>query len=279
MKPNIFFLDKIAVVTGGGSGLGRSLCLLMCNYGSTVVCADIDIRLADETAAMAGEMKGNIIAEHLDVSDNEMFTGLIDRVVTRYGRIDIIINNAGISARGEIRDLEIRHWRKTIETNLFGTINGSIAAYRVMTRQGYGNIVNICSILGRLRNQVLTGPYSVSKHAITSFTKTLILESRALGIKTHLVSPGFISSDFTSHTEHVNSKGVWKEKITGMMQKGIKTDKAAKKIIVGIAKNRKQIIFPFYVRILILFSRILPFAERMVSLKILKDFRHNDRFD
>ena len=122
------FADKVAIVTGAGSGIGAALCAALVERGATVVATDL---------------RGTSI--QLDVRDPVAFSAAIDAVKAEHGRVDYLFNNAGILSVGEIRDLDISSWRNIIETNLFGAINGTSAAYRVMAAQGFGHIVNVAS--------------------------------------------------------------------------------------------------------------------------------------
>ena len=143
-----FFKDKIAIVTGGGSGIGQSLGLALAQRGAMVVLADINLERA-RTSAAAGP-PGRLIPVQLDVTDSQAVRNLVEDTAAQYGRLDYIFNNAGIAVAGEAQDLCLEDWRSVLDVNLYGVINGVVAAYPIMVRQGFGHIVNTASIEGLL---------------------------------------------------------------------------------------------------------------------------------
>src|SRR5579871_5160429 len=140
------FRNRIALVTGGASGIGRALCQELARRGASIVVADIQFEGAREVASGINAAGGRAEAVYLDVTGEEEVRNLVDQTVLRWGRLDYIFNNAGIGVGGEVRDLALDHWRRAIDVNLWGVIYGSVGAYRVMLGQTSGHIVNIASL-------------------------------------------------------------------------------------------------------------------------------------
>ncbi len=134
------FKDKVAIVTGGASGIGRELCRQLGGHGATVIVADVNREGAEEAASsIAGSTAGRARAAHLDVTDAEEVRKLIRDTAAEFGRLDYMFNNAGIAIGGDARDMDWEHWRRILDINLMGVIYGSRAAYSVMVEQGFGH--------------------------------------------------------------------------------------------------------------------------------------------
>jgi NAD(P)-dependent dehydrogenase (short-subunit alcohol dehydrogenase family) len=134
------FRNKIAIVTGGASGIGQALVEELGKQGAKVIVADIRL----ETTTRDGKVQ----TVQVDVSRAEQVQSLVDRVVSDYGHLDYIFNNAGISIWGEVRDMTVAHWNQIMDTNFKGAMHGVMAAYPVMLKQGFGHIVNTASLAG-----------------------------------------------------------------------------------------------------------------------------------
>jgi NAD(P)-dependent dehydrogenase (short-subunit alcohol dehydrogenase family) len=274
---NNYYRNKVALVTGGGSGIGRGLCIKLAEAGATVICADIDHQKAAETSSIIGQSK--IIAKKLDVAQLTEFENVIADIIAQYGRFDLIFNNAGIAVSGEIRDIAVNDWKKIIDINFFGVLNGSQTAYRHMLKQGSGQIVNIASAAGLIDYLALMAPYSVTKHAVVNYSKILRIEARKLGIMANVVCPGFINTSIGDNAIALGAKQSWKEYAIKMVSKGISIDNAADHILEGVKSNKGIIIFPFEVRIIVLFTRFFGSIYKMIMQKQVKDFRKNYRIN
>lgn len=132
------FKEKIAIVTGGASGIGRALCEALSRKGAIVVVADIDNEGAKQVASTITALGRRAQAHYLDVSQPEAVQKLVAETVTTYGHLDYMFNNAGIGIAGEARDMSLEQWQRIIEVNLWGVIHGTRSAYQVMSQQGFG---------------------------------------------------------------------------------------------------------------------------------------------
>jgi NAD(P)-dependent dehydrogenase (short-subunit alcohol dehydrogenase family) len=128
-----YLKNKVAIVTGGASGIGRALCEQLGRRGAAaIVVADINAEGAQEVAATNRRAQ----AMHVDVSREGDVQELVDKTVSQHGRLDLMFNNAGVTICGEVRDLTLDHWRRMLDVNLWGVIYGATAAYQVMVKQG-----------------------------------------------------------------------------------------------------------------------------------------------
>lgn len=271
MSTEEYFRNKIAIVTGGASGLGLALCEELGKRGATVVTVDIDQEGAQNVASSITSAGGKAIFAYLDVTLYENAQRIVKDIVKKYGRIDLIFNNAGTAILGETRDLAVHHWRDVIEVNLFGVIYGAISAYGIMEKQGYGQIVNISS-LGGLIPIPKEIPYCTSKWAVVGFSNSLRVEGADLGIKVNLVCPGIMQTPIHNKTSLIN---VNKDRLSRPipLQLYIAPSRAAKIILKGVEQDKPIIIFPFYARLVWWLYRLHPSLFHFVFRKMIRDFR------
>jgi len=159
-------MGRIAIVTGAASGIGQALAGALVARGDTVVVADVDKDGAERTAGDLSERgPGAATAAMVDVRDAAAVQALVDQTRDRHGRLDLMVNNAGIAVGGETRELLLAHWDRVIDVNLRGVVHGVHAAYPVMVEQGWGHIVNTASLAGLLPSPGAT-PYAMTKHGV-----------------------------------------------------------------------------------------------------------------
>lgn len=132
------FRGQSAIITGGASGIGRALGAALAAEGANVVLADVD---GDAAARVASEIGGDAVGAHLDVRDREAVQALVDEVAARHGSLDLLFNNAGIALGGATHEMTGAHWDRIMDINVRGVVNGVLAAYPLMIRQGRGHIV------------------------------------------------------------------------------------------------------------------------------------------
>lgn len=192
-------MRRIVIITGAGSGIGAALSEAMAQRGDTVVAVDIDAEAADATAARIVTAGGRAESAQADVSDAEAVQGLVDRVVNDHGRIDVMVNNAGIGTGGPIEDLVLDHWRHAMDVNVMGVVNGVHAVYPVMIAQGSGHILNTASLAGLVPAPMLT-PYAATKHAVVGLSLTLRPEAARHGIHVSVLCPGPVETPILDST-------------------------------------------------------------------------------
>lgn len=264
------YRDKVALVTGGASGIGRSLCISLGAGGAKVIVADIDHEGAEKTALAISGTCGRAKSVLLDVSRAEAVQRVLEQVVDEFGHIDYLFNNAGIGIAGEMQDIDLAQWRRIVEINLLGVAYGSNLAYSIMRRQGSGHIINLSSLAGLIGYPTAT-PYAATKSAIVGLSLSLREEGADAGVKISVACPGFVQTDFFDSATllHAKKEDVLQQIPFSMMS----ADGAAQAILRGVELNRGIIIFPFYARLLWWLYRIHPRLIRPVARKIVRDFR------
>lgn len=182
-------MPRVAIVTGGASGIGAALCRAVDRRGGHVVVADVD---GSGAAAVAGQLRSAERAT-LDVRDATAVAALVDDTVARHGRLDLLCNNAGIGIGGEVEELELGHWERVIDVNLRGVVHGIVAAYPVMQAQGGGRILSTASLAGLVPVPRLT-PYAATKHAVVGLSLSLRAEAARHGIGVSVLCPGAVDT-------------------------------------------------------------------------------------
>ncbi len=183
---------RIAVVTGGASGIGRGIAEALIEAGATVVIADIEQGALDRTAAEIGAT-GVLV----DVTRIESVQALRDAVIGRHGRVDIVVNNAGVGPLGRIKDLTLQDWEWVLSVNLWGVIHGVTTFLPVLERNADGGHILNTGSTASFASMAAGGPYNVSKYGIAALTDTLALELAEDGSKVHVtvLAPGTVSTN------------------------------------------------------------------------------------
>lgn len=192
-------IGKVAVVTGGASGIGRAIATALAAEGVRVVVADIEQPPLDETVAAIEAAGGTALGSTCDVSSWDEVEALRDRCDAEFGPADIIVNNAGVAGGGPISMIELSAWEWTLGVNLWGVIYGVRAFLPAMLERGSGHIVNTASIAGHLASSGM-GAYNTSKHAVSGFTETLQQEmvDGDTGVGVTCLCPGFVATNIVS---------------------------------------------------------------------------------
>jgi NAD(P)-dependent dehydrogenase (short-subunit alcohol dehydrogenase family) len=264
------FRDKVAIVTGGASGIGRSLCEELSRQDALVVVADLNDERTQEVVADITATDGRARAARVDVSHEENVQELIDETAARHGRIDYVFNNAGIGLFGEVRDMEIEHWHRVINVNLWGVIHGTAAAYKVMVRQGFGHIINTASVVGLVPTPMQTA-YVATKHAIVALSLALRQEADDLGVRVSVACPGFIETDIFDSLTLLKIRR--EDFVAQMPYRMMDVTKAARVILRGVRRNRKIITCPYYVRPTWWLHRLHPSLLGWVGRRMVNRFR------
>ena len=186
--------DKIAIVTGAGSGLGEAISVLFAKNGATVVLADLDVEGAERVLREIEQAGGKGRVAKTDVSNPEDARKLVDIAVKEFGRLDIAVNNAGIGGpTAPVGEYPIDGWDQIIGINLSGVFYGMREQIPAMLASGGGAIVNMASVAGKVGLANASG-YTAAKHGVVGLTETAAVEYAARGIRVNAVGPGFINT-------------------------------------------------------------------------------------
>lgn len=187
--------DQVALVTGGSRGIGRAIAQRLAAQGARVVITYVSNQAAaDECVRAIKEAAGDAEAVQFDVADGEATGTAVTELVERCGRLDVLINNAGITIDTLILRMKADDWDRVLAVNLRGAFNCTKAAARTMVRARYGRIVNITSVIAEMGNAG-QGAYAAAKAGLIGFTKSMARELAARNITVNAVSPGFIETE------------------------------------------------------------------------------------
>jgi NAD(P)-dependent dehydrogenase (short-subunit alcohol dehydrogenase family) len=197
------FEDRVAIVTGGGTGIGRALALALAKEGARVViCGRREAPLREVVEMIASDGKDGVWIRG-DVSVEEEVERVVHKALECFGTIDILINNAGISGGGWIHDHSVRAWDQVMAVNLRGPFLMARAVLPMMREQGRGEIVNISSESG-LEYYEGNGAYGVSKHALNALGEYIQRENQTFGIRVHTICPGMVVTEMSQGSSGLN---------------------------------------------------------------------------
>ena len=187
--------DRVAVVTGASSGIGEATAVALADAGFGVVLA---ARRSDRIEALASRIGGDALAVTCDVSDDAAAHSLIDRAKSELGRVDVLVNNAGVMLLGPIAGADTEEWRRMIHANVFGVLYCTHAALPVMRSQGSGHVINVSSVAGRFA-RAGSGVYNLTKFGIGAFSEALRQEVVPLGVRVTVIEPGAVATELAGH--------------------------------------------------------------------------------
>lgn len=191
---------RVAVVTGGGSGIGRAAAEALAEAGAFVAVADIDAESADAVAAAIRAVGGEAEAAALDVTDAAAVEAAFERIAGARGSLDILVNSAGTAKREASVDLALEDWSRVLAVNVTGVFLCCQKAGRRMLAQGRGSMINIASIMGMVGNPLYANlAYHTSKGAVVNLTRTLAVEWAQAGVRVNAIAPTFARTKLTEN--------------------------------------------------------------------------------
>lgn len=192
----VLLKDKIALITGGGRGIGKEIALSFAREGANIAVCDVSDEPLTQLQQEIGALGREALTLNVDISDFAATEKLVNKVLDKFQKIDILVNNAGITRDSFIMRMNEDDWDKVLAVNLKGTFNTTRAISRVMLKQRAGRIVNIASIIGIIGNAGQAN-YAASKAGIIGLTKSTARELASRGITVNAIAPGFIQTDMT----------------------------------------------------------------------------------
>jgi len=292
-------VTKVAIVTGGASGIGRAIAAELVRRGVRVVIADINADAAELAAKQLnatakqrdagpeqrevgvlqwalgnggrprepGRGGGAASAVGLDVTDAGAVLAAYRAVAAEHGRLDLVFNNAGIAVGGLAEEFTLEHWDRTIDVNLRGVVHGIHAAYPIMLEQGRGHIVNTASLAGLVHAALMT-PYTATKSAVIGLSLALRAEAAGRGVRVSVLCPGFVDTPLLGRINPgLPPTGVNDEtRMAGGIQPPLYTaEKLAKDVMRGLAQNKAMIVAPGSARFAALLARYTPAVAQSLN--------------
>ncbi|MBI5410754.1 MAG: 3-oxoacyl-[acyl-carrier-protein] reductase [Nitrospirae bacterium] len=187
---------KVAIVTGAAQGIGRAIAETLARYGADIAVADLDPGRSQEAVTAITQLGRKALNVKVNVADWNDVKAMVDQVLKEWGKVDILVNNAGITRDGLLIRMKEEDWNLVLQVNLNGTFHCTKAVLQSMTKQRYGRIVNIASIVGAMGNAGQAN-YAASKAAVIGFTKTVAREYAGRLVTVNAVAPGFIDTAMT----------------------------------------------------------------------------------
>lgn len=252
------FKNKVVIITGGASGIGRALAeMVSANKTTIVIVADINFEGAKQVALNITSNGGHARAVRLDATKAQDLHLTISEIIKEYGKLDYIFNLVGIGIKGEMQDILIEHWKHILNVNLWSIIYGTIAAYKVMLKQGFGHIINMGSAVG-LVPAAPGVPYSAAKFAIVGLSTSLRIEAARYGVKVSVVCPGFVRTNFYKSKINVKKNHREDNDEYWSSRKMINPVDCARKILKGVVLNKSIIYVTTLAYISSWFYRLTP---------------------
>jgi NAD(P)-dependent dehydrogenase (short-subunit alcohol dehydrogenase family) len=238
-SPERELAGQVTVVTGAGSGIGRSTALLLARLGASVYAADLN---EESAAAVAAEIQaggGRATGHGVDVSDPAAVEALADRVFAAEGAVDVLHNNAGIGHGGPVEETTLEEWQRVLAVNLMGVVHGIHCFVPRMLRQGRpAHIVNTASLAGLVPVAELA-PYCTSKHAVVGLSESLNAELAPRGIHVSAVCPGFVNTSIVGTARLHGDLAKRRDRIQRFYERfGCSPDVVAEAVVDAIRRNK-----------------------------------------
>lgn len=232
------FKNKVVWITGASSGIGEAMAKTVADEGAKLILSARRIDELQRVKSMLKLPEEDVLILPLDLANTSTIEELTHKVILKFGRIDVLVNNGGLSQRSLVKDTSIDIDRKIMEVNFFGTVALTKSVLPYMLKQKSGNIIVISSISGKF-GFYLRSAYSASKHALHGFFESLRMEIYNDNVKVLIVCPGKIHTNISVNA--LKGDGTTHNKMDESTEQGISADECARQIIQGIKNNKEEI--------------------------------------
>lgn len=251
---------KVAVITGASMGIGEAIARLFLQEGAKVVLCARDLPRTEAATQRIGGTGENTLAVSCDVSKREQVDALMQAALKKFGRIDVLVNNAGFGLNDSVEKMNVADLRAMFDTNLFGTIECIQAVAPIMRQHGGGDIINISSVSGHISTPYMGG-YAATKHAMNAIGKAARLELLRHNINVCTVCPGYIATEFTKNMV----KGTQPQRVGGSNKWAVGPEVVAKDTLNALLKRKRQVVTPgFYWIFIKLYENAPWLVERSI---------------
>ena len=266
--------QRVAIVTGASSGIGMETAVAFARRSYAVVLA---ARRADRLGQVADRCRsagGKPWVLPTDVTDRKQVEALVDGTVQRLGRVDVMVNNAGIGLCARVHETTEADLRAIFETNFFGVFYGCLAVAPVMIRQRSGHIFNMSSIIGK-RGTPFHGAYCATKFAVVGLSDSMRVEMRACGVRVTCVCPALTATEFFEHSRRDQAARSSFRRFKGLMP----ASAVARGIVAAVGKNRPEIVFSTGGKLLALVAAVSPRLTDAMMWLYYADLTHRLKAD
>lgn len=271
------FSNKVAAITGAGSGIGQALALNLAQQGCDLALSDINEQGLSDTATKAEKIGVKVTTNILDVSDKDAMFAWADKVVAEHGKVNLIFNNAGVALSGTVSALSIEDYEWIMGINFWGVVYGTKAFLPHLEQSGEGHIINISSTMGLIAQTLMSG-YNCSKFAVRGFTEALRqdLDITNSKVSATCIHPGGIKTNIAQSARMTDSvqevTGADNKKALAEFERTFITtaEKAAEIILNGVKKNKRRVLIGLDARIIDWVGRLFPAGYQRLLNKVIK---------
>ncbi len=267
------FAQKVAVITGAGSGMGRYLAILLARAGADVVICDVNPETLKETEKLVQQHNVAVSSFELDMADKAAIEALPEQVIARHGKVDMLFNNAGVTAGADFENMSEADWDWVMNINLNGVVNATRAFLPYLKMQPEAALINTSSIFGMIA-VAKQSVYHATKFAVRGFTEGLAREYAGTGLSVHCVHPGHIGTNIVANSRFneeeiatdrklLGVNGSQEEMATLFRDNGMHPSRAANIILDGVKRRRQRIFVGFD-------AKCMDFAQRLSPMHYLK---------